>query len=603
MTLLSKFFLFVFLSGCLNTAIAQQTSKQLISSSWADTWVAVDGFGREINTSGKSIRPNKYVGIFYFVWQGAHGYDEHGKGSRPDEGVIDKLPTDTTSPYDISQMLAKNPENPSYGPIHAFHYWGEPYFGYYLPNDEWIIRKHAQMLSDAAIDVIIIDVTNAAIYLPQVTKIAETYRVMRNEGKTTPSLTFIVNSAPEKTIQRLYDEIYKKELFKDLWFYWKGKPLLLCPPKALTDETRNFFNVRQSWAWTKDQDWFGDGKEKWPWLDHTPQNYGWHESKDKAEQIPVAIAQHPMSNIGRSFHNGKQPEIAHSAAGLYFNEQWKRAKEVDPEFVFVTGWNEWVAMRFNDGASQTMLGKKIAKGETYFVDLYNAEFSRDAEPVKGDFNDNYYYQLIDEVRQFKGNRALPTYKSTKTIKIDGNFNEWAKVDAVYYDDRGDTFHRKHPGWGKIKEYVNITGRNDIIEARITSDAKNVYLYVKTSQVITSPDTGNWMQLYIGVSGLTTPGWNGFQYMLNRIGPKQNKAILEQHIGDYNWRKVADTDFRVKGNEIEIAIPKKKLMIQGSQFTLDFKWVDNIPADGDPMHWLDKGDAAPNARFKYRYVKQ
>ena len=105
------------------------------------------------------------------------------------------------------------------------------------------------------------------------------------------------------------------------------------------------------------QEWFGDGKDKWPWLDHTPQNYGWHESKDAPEQISVAIAEHPMSNIGRSFHDGKEPEVKQSGKGLYFEEQWKRAMEVDPEFVFVTGWNEWVAMRFDDGRSSNFLEK------------------------------------------------------------------------------------------------------------------------------------------------------------------------------------------------------------------------------------------------------
>lgn len=594
------------LIGVSNSLIAQsnQTSLQLLSSSQADTWVATDALGRNI-TVGKEagIRKDKYVGVFYFIWQGAHGYDEHGKGVRADEGVGQKLPTDTVSPYDITQLLAKNPENPQYGPIHAFHYWGEPYFGYYLPDDEWVIRKHAQMLSDAGIDVMVLDVTNAAIYLPQVTKIAETLRLMRKEGKTTPSLAFIVNSVPEKTVQRLYDQIYKKGLFNDLWFYWKGKPLLLCPPEALNDETRGFFNFRQSWAWSKGQKWFGDGKDKWTWLDHTPQSFGWHESKDKPEQISVAIAEHPMSNIGRSFHDGKQPDVHRPGEGLYFAEQWKRALEVDPEFVFVTGWNEWVAMRFNDGKSAYMLGKKIEKGETYFVDLYNAEYSRDAEPVKGDFNDNYYYQLVDNIRKFKGTRNIPTYKSMNTLKIDGNFKDWTKVEAVFIDDAGDTFHRKHAGWGRIKKYVNTTGRNDIIESRITSDQNNIYFYVKTAQPLTAWDSADWMRLYIGIKDKTQADWEGLHFMVNRKPINSQKTILERSKGGWNWEKAGHISYRTHKNEMELAVSKKALGITGNHFMLDFKWADNSPADGNAMHWLDKGDAAPNARFRYRYLKE
>ena len=37
------------------------------------------------------------------------------------------------------------------------------YLGYYLADDDWVIRKHAQMLTDAGVDVIIVDLTNAVM--------------------------------------------------------------------------------------------------------------------------------------------------------------------------------------------------------------------------------------------------------------------------------------------------------------------------------------------------------------------------------------------------------------------------------------------------------
>jgi hypothetical protein len=584
---------------------AQQHGPQLTASSKSDTWVATDALGRELATGSQNgvIRKDRYVGMFYFIWQGAHGYDRHA-GGQADGGVMSKTPADTLSPYDVTQMLKANPSDPQYGPLHAFHHWGEPYFGYYLADDEWIIRKHAQMLSDAGVDVIILDVTNAAIYTPQVTKIAEVYRKMRNEGLSTPSISFIINSAPEATIQRLYEAIYKKNLFSDLWFYWKGKPLLLCPPESATDETRNFFSIRRSWAWSKGQEWFGDGKDKWPWLDHAPQTYGWHESPDKAEQISVSIAQHPMSNIGRSFHNGKQPTTFQTEKGLYFAEQWKRALEVDPEFVFVTGWNEWVAMRFNDGASQYFLGKKIKKGETYFVDCYNAEFSRDAEPANDDeVKDNYYYQLVDFVRKYKGARPQAVYNKVNSIKINGDFRDWQSVAATYTDDKGDTFHRKHPGWGRIKEYVNTTGRNDIVEAKVATSTDDIFFYVKTAEPLSSRGPENWMNLLIGVSESNKPAWEGFQFLVNRAPGNTSTTTLDHYTEEGKWKEIQVVSYQVGTNEMELRIPKKALGISGNAFTLDFKWQDNVPLDGNPMHWLDKGDTAPNGRFRYRYTFQ
>ena len=577
------------------------TLQGLLVAAQADTWVATDALGRKILPEEKGIKKDRYVGIFYFIWQGAHGYDRND-GTNSTEGVKDKKTTDTVSPYDISKMLAKNPTNPEYGPIHAFHHWGEPYFGYYLSDDEWVIRKHGQMLGDAGVDVLILDVTNASIYLPQVTKIVETFRKMQNEGATVPKIAFIVNSIPERTVSKLYERIYKKELFKDFWFYWKGKPLLLCPPEALTAEMKTFFSSRQSWAWTKGQKWFDDGKDKWPWLDHTPQSYGWHERKDQPEQISVAVAEHPMSNIGRSFHNGKQPERKQPGKGLYFAEQWKRALAVDPEFVFITGWNEWIAMRFDNGASEYFLVNKIPKGETYFVDLYNDEYSRDAEPVKGAFNDNYYYQMVDNIRKFKGTRPAPVYYKTNKIRVDGNFADWENTEAVYADDRGDTFHRKHAGWGRIKEYSNTTGRNDIIETRVSSDNTNVYFYVKTAAQLTPWTDNDWMHLHVSVDGSALPGNAGFQFLINGNSTKEGTTSIQVY-RDNKWSSIGNISRNYQGDELELSVPKKLLGLKGKQFTLDFKWSDNSPLHNDGMNWLDKGDAAPNARFAYRYIKR
>ena len=68
-----------------------------------------------------------------------------------------------------------------------------------------------------------------------------------------------------------------------------------------------------------------------------------------------------------------------------------------PKFVFVTGWNEWVAQRFSSFAGYT--------APTIFVDLFSQEFSRDIEPMKGGYGDNYYFQLVNYIRKYKGVQA------------------------------------------------------------------------------------------------------------------------------------------------------------------------------------------------------
>ncbi|MDO6431703.1 hypothetical protein Q4E93_13955 [Flavitalea sp. BT771] len=575
-------------------------SCSLLAAAQADTWPAIDALGRRLPMAAQHgvIRKDRYVGVFYFVWHGAHGYD-HETPAREDEGVQDKHPGDTVSPYDITQMLAAHPTDPQYGPSHAYHHWGQPAFGYYVSDDEWVIRRHVQMLSDAGVDVLILDATNALIYLPQVTRLLATYAALRREGRSTPAVAFIVNTQPKETVRRLYEAIYAKGLYKELWFYWKGKPLMLCPPEGLSDTTAAFFTCRHSWAWSKGQEWFADGKDKWPWLDHTPQNYGWHE-KGRPEEISVAVAEHPISNIGRSFHDGKEPDKLRSGEGLYFAEQWKRAIAVDPEFVFVTGWNEWIAMRFIAKNPNKMLGKVVPPGGSYFVDEYNEEYSRDIEPEKGPLKDNYYYQLVEGIRRYKGSRPVPVAMRDHAIQIDGLFADWNGVGPEFTDDAGDTFHRNHAGYGRIRSYTNTSGRNDIVYAKVAADRRLVSFYVRTAGTLSPSTDSNWMMLYIGTQDTVHAAWEGFQFRARKT--VAGEVALEQYTAAGTWKQAGIVKMEVKGNELELGIPKKLLGITGAHFSLDFKWTDNIPDDGDPMHWLDTGDTAPNGRFRYRFIR-
>lgn len=567
-----------------------------------DNWTVVDALGRRIDQSRNypSRRENKRVGIFYFIWQGAHGYDKHGQGQRKDEGVIQPSEADSVSPYDISEILRNNPENPSYGPVHAFHHWGEPYLGYYVANDVWVIRKHAQMISDAGIDAIMVDVTNAAIYAPQVNLICETYLKMRNEGNRTPQIAFVVNSRPKETMTRIYREFYKNPKYEELWFYWKGKPLVLCPPEGISDEYSSFFTFRHCWFASSNK-WFANGRDKWTWADFYPQQPGWHESQEKPEEVSICPATHPTSNIGRSHYNNKQPSEIHPEKGLYFSQQIDRALEIDPEFVFITGWNEWVAMRFTDGRARMMLGKKIEKGDSYFVDQYNEEFSRDIEPVKGKIGDNYYYQMVDFVRRYKGVDNIDYDNKFHKIKIDGSFSDWSDVNMVFKDDQGDNLHRNHHGWGRFKSYVDNTGRNDIIETKVTSDKKNIYFYVRTLQPIQF-FKNCCLNLFLKIINKNDLVTNNFDYIIGSSGWQGKTVSIYSCMNDENQLSIGKgLDFRIHSNELEVSIPKHVLRISSDEcYIIDFKWIDNPNFNGDIMKCMSEGDTAPNSRFCYRY---
>ncbi|MCY2951646.1 MAG: hypothetical protein NTU53_06670 [Planctomycetota bacterium] len=541
----------------------------------SDTWVATDSLGRSLPTSDHvgPPRQNKTVGIFYFLWLGSHG----------------------TPLHDITQILAANPDNPQWGPPGAFHFWAEPLFGYYRSDDPFVIRKHLQMLTDAGVDVLFFDVTNAFTYDQVYLTVCKTMDEIRKTGQTTPQIAFLANTHSAKTVQKVYEQFYAKKLYPQLWFIWDGKPLLLTPPDDLSPEVKQFFTIRHSWAWSDPRGWFKDGHDKWPWLDHYPQKPGWHDSKDKPEQISVNVAQHPTSNIGRSFHNGKQPPPNQFTPekGLCFDEQWRRAFQVDPQFVFITGWNEWVAQRFLGDGRQPFLGKPLPKGGTFFVDQYNHEFSRDIEPMKAGHADAYYYQLVANIRKFKGARPVPPATATKTIRIDADFSDWLDVAPEYRDTIADTAHRDHPGFGNLK-YTDTTGRNDFTRLKVARDQEFIYFFAQTQSPLTPPTDQNWMLLFIDSDSNPATGSNGYDFLINHPAGTLEKWSNNQ------WTRIARITYRTKANQLELVIPRPLLNLAKDPLQFDFHWADNIQSLADPTTFLLHGDSAPNGRFNYRY---
>lgn len=573
----------------------------------SDTWRATDALGRSLPEFIEVGPPktDRYVGMFCFLTANSPG----SKGL-----------------FDVTKIKAVDPKNPKWG--NGAHYWGEPELGYYLSTDEWVIRQHATLLADAGVDVLIFDCTNNVTYPEVTTTIFNVFRKMRQEGEKTPSIAFL---ASEASVYQIWDQIYSRGLYADLWFHWKGKPLLLFGQwvgiKPMNEvkfpsKITNFFSLRNSWAWTT-LPWYKDGgKDMWPWVDHSPQSIGWHEDKNKAEYVPVAVGEHPLSNIGRSFHNGKQPEIDEfdltpiTGNGVYFQEQWDRAIEVDPEFVFVTGWNEWTAGNqvmskdiekslkswdFFPEAKLGMVGREIKPGETYFIDQYNQEYSRDIEPMKGGHTDNYYYQLMANIRRYKGARK-PEVKPGKTIDLNGNFDQWKNAGVTYYDHVNDTEHRNSPGNYTAGPYVNQSGRNDIVELKVTHDKQNVYFYIETAKPLTSFKDKNWMLLFIDKDQKKESGWEGYDLVINHslIDDKTTTVSVLDAQGVVG--KKVNVPIKINGNKLMVSVPRKLLTTE-EKLAFNFHCADNISAISDIQEFFTQGDSAPSRRANYVYESE
>lgn len=537
-----------------------------------------DSLGRNVVSAGES---EKLVGVFYFLWQGQHGKDYL---------------------YDNSKIVAANPDAikseedwiaSGGGQVNDFHFWGEPLFGYYTSDDEWVFRKHVQMLTDAAVDFIVIDTTNAHTYSESAKKLIKVWYEYLLEGWNVPQIAFYTNSYSGDTMNRIYDELYNDSQLKaayprldELWFKLDGKPMIVGDPNdgVLRSDVKDYFRIKVS-QWPT----VGKKKDGFPWMEFDRSltrkavyNYG------GTKIMNVSVAQHSdtcaFSNSAwygsedrtRSWHDGANDTsdgaILH---GYNFAEQWEYAIRMNPDIIFVTGFNEWVAQR-----QPAQEGRPIV-----FVDCADENSSRDVEPSAGILGDNYYLQMVNYIAEFKKTTAKVSRGNGVAIDIDGGFEQWNNpaITAVYKDYSNDTADRNCEGFGSIV-YTDYSGRNDIVNMKVTEDESGYYFYVDTAENLTPSDGGAWMTLFINES-----------LAINRTAPENGKTAVEK-IGKNGCEKVGEAEIRFDGNKLMIKVSKS---LVDSENGIRFKWADNY-TDGDVYSFYTKGDAAPYGRLCYNY---
>ncbi len=146
------------------SACARATEKSDLSEERAkDTRVLSDNEYTQLNISGTDVLGRTfssadaedkelYVGMFYFLWLGQHADEMRGIS---DVSEITKDGTDFDAFYNVADESS---------PLNQYHFWGEPIWGYYRSDDEWVIRKQMEMLTMAGVDYLYLDVTNKFLY-------------------------------------------------------------------------------------------------------------------------------------------------------------------------------------------------------------------------------------------------------------------------------------------------------------------------------------------------------------------------------------------------------------------------------------------------------
>ena len=560
--------------------------------------VGFDEYGRSL-TPVSSRKEDKEVGIFYFLWLGQHGAPEI---------------------YDISKILPEHgkdilfhTDDRKVSPAGQFHWWSQPLYGYYNSSDEFVIRRHMELLTQAGVDFLVFDVTNCFTYQSVAEKVMKVISELRAEGWDAPQITYMTHSRSIQTIKTLYNDVYKKELYPESWYRVDGKPMIIGYTKEADDmkeaAERGDTSYRPGDLPQELQDFFYTRHVLWPYENGSGIDKAWpytewqYPQPVRTDMISVSIATHPAlpfsfslthegrMNWGRGYDPRRKKNLAEGVeSGTFFDYQWQTVFKRDPRFVMITGWNEWVAQ------------KNLYEGEYCFVDGVNMEYSRDAEPMKGGYEDAYYIQMMYNIRKYKYDPAEGMIADTvrKTIDVNGAATQWDNVNAVYRRVGKDDGSRNSVGGAPTVRYEQEAVRNNITEVRVTNDTENLYFYIKCENDIVTAEDGNWMNLFIGLgTSPTVKGWESYEFAINRTR-NGSAAAIEKLNPDYTGEALeATATYSVQGNVMQISIPRAALGLEnGGDFY--FKVADGVADPAEIMDYYATGRSLPMGRLSYLY---
>ena len=568
--------------------------------------VGTDDFGRVIAPVDGKVNSDRYVGMFFFLTLGQHA--------------------NHTGIYDVNLITYEGTYNKAFSrfntpitPVGSAHFWGEPVWGYYDSRDPWVMRKQIEMLTMAGVDFIVLDTSNNVLYENVTAVLFDLLLEYQAAGWDVPRVVYYLGKhdlgADISVFKQVYNIFYAKDTYKSLWFTPNdpGKPMIVAPDNVIA-AFRSSGNAQEKGF----AEFFDFRVTQWPIaapVNEPVYEYGapWisfeYPQTSQEGWINLSIAQHVTVNMtdtqnsrGRGWHPTQQVkgkwkgENDHEnwRQNLNFQAQWNTVLDMTPEqraqdarFVFLTGWNEWVAekIRQNDR-------------EYYTVDTFNAEYSRDIEPSRSSGMKDYaYFQTIMNIHNDNFAPAVHYEYPATTPDITTDDAAWASA-PTYRDFTGECADRNFKAMAGELVYTDTTGRNDIDTIRILHDAEYLYFRIACVEDITAhkeSDTG-WMNLWLKTANAEGELFCGYEYVINRDLNGSKSAILNA-----KGQSVGEADVTVVGKVMIVRVPLTAIGLDAHNYQIEFKVTDNVrDMENDPLNLYSTGDAAPIGSLNFSY---
>lgn len=583
--------------------------------------VSVDEYGR-VTLSVGDKKEEKSVGMFYHVSQGFH------RGSMRDI-------------YDVSKIIAEYgtdkvfKEKSRISPNNMEHFWGEPLYGYYDSRDPYVIKKQLELFIAAGVDYLVLDVTNGFIYSDATRTLMENICALRADGWAAPQVVFYAHSQNNNTVRDIYKDFYNgHEEYRDAWYMKNGKPVIIAYSESekdkaeartrgvseedlkkpmyadLSQEILDFFHFVEP-RWPNDR---MSHLIKEPIYDKVNEEghyygYSWIEWKQPLPRrdtslgtyMNVAVASHPnipfsfsitrgVRNWGRNYNILEGHEVENGEyTGTYYQCCWDEAFEKDPDTLMLVLWNGWTAL------------KQLWDGEYMMCDTCDFNYSLSIEPANGYYKDAYVLQTSQNTRKYSYSEGVRTHAANK-IDINGTIAQWYNVDAVYRQIGKETYGRDYySADGKRYHYQLDAAKNNIQEIRTVHDNDNVYMMIRCGNDITAQEGSNWMNVFITAGSPEQKGWNGYEYVINRKGINNGKAVIEKLNSDYSGSDAGEAEVVVRGSFMFLKIPRKAIGMTKEVKSFYFKVSDSVEKPEDILSYYTTGSVLPVGRYSYSYT--